>query len=187
MKHMLFMIIGLSVLLYKASAVGSLQEEGFIGMNEKTLVQTIVPSPVYNFFEGINVLEKPQFVKYDETKKRGNIQWDDKEGYKGSIDMLLGSLYYMMFVAPFFLVYFGIKYFISNLYTSKTTSSSYSSSTKTVKTTQRKENKFKLMIKEMFEFIKETVIELRQKDDRNKIILILIIILTILLTIKSNF
>jgi hypothetical protein len=181
------MIIGLSVLLYKASAIGSLQEEGFIGMNEKVLVQTIVPTPVYNFFEKVNILEKPQFVEYDKSKTKGNIQWDDKEGYKGSIDMILGSLYYMMFVAPFFLLYFGIKYFVLNFYERKQTvrtSSSFSNNSRN--STQQRRNIFSMFITETSGFLYESFVSIKKTDKRNLYILILTLIFIILMIIKCK-
>lgn len=183
MKHMIFMIIGLSVLLYKASLVGSLQDEGFMGMNEKVIVKNVVPVPIYNLFEGKNFLEKHQFVEYDQTKKRGNIQWNDKEGYRGSIDMVLGSFYYMIFVAPFFIVYFGIKRLIFGFYSNQGGGIRTCSPDKKIK----KQSRFIQGIKEINEFLKEFKEGITKKDERNKTILILSLILIILIVIKVNF
>jgi hypothetical protein len=185
------MILGLSVLMYKTSVFCSssgLQESGFIGINEKELVKSFVPGPIYSGLEKVGTfLKKPEFVEYDESKRKRDIKWNDKEGYKGSIDMIFGTLYFMSILLIFFAIYELIKYFIRKLYTTKETLRPAYFNNKRENNVSIKVNKSSLVRKEIKEFLIETYISIKKGDKRDIKIVMLSLLLITLLTIKVNF
>lgn len=117
MRHTFLTILGIAVLLFKFSSIEPLTDNGFMGVNEKQAVKSVIPAPVYNFFESHDFLiKKPKFVEYDNTKSKKDIRWDDKEGYKGSIDFVLGTLYFMLIVSPIFIFYALVKKMVGKHY-----------------------------------------------------------------------
>lgn len=93
--HKLLVILGLSVLLYKASAIGELEENGTGGINEKELIRKVIPDNILNKIESYGgVLKVPTVIEFDESKT--HVSFNDKEAYKGTILMLVGMIYYSL-------------------------------------------------------------------------------------------
>lgn len=115
-------ILSISVLIFKITELGQLNEQGALGMNEQALVGTITTSfidkPLKSVGIEFNSLEKIQnvaklesqgFVQY-EDKSFSEIKYNDKEAYKGSIDLATNTLYYMSIIfVPAFLFYIFVK------------------------------------------------------------------------------
>lgn len=115
-------ILSISVLIFKIAELEQLEESGAIGMNEKALVGTITTSFIdkplksvgiefnsLNKLQEVAKLESQGFVQY-EGKSFSEMQYNDKEAYKGSIDLATNTLYYMSIIfLPAFLFYIFVK------------------------------------------------------------------------------
>jgi len=131
----LIIILSISVLLFKIADLGQLEESGF--MNEKALVSTITLSfdtfvkdttsieiNTYKGFEKLTTIENKELVQY-EDKSFSELGATDRESYKGSINLITGTLYYMsLILVPAFLIYIlfrALPFFISKFKERKAT------------------------------------------------------------------
>lgn len=106
--HKFLIIIGLSVLLYKASVVTEFQTSGTGGINEKELIEKYVPDKVNTFFIKYGtLLSVPSFTEFDDSKS--NLTYKDKEAYKGTILMIEGMIYYSVIL---FFIYACFKFIL---------------------------------------------------------------------------
>lgn len=123
--HKFFIILGLSVLLFKLSVITKFEENGTLGINEKRIILEHIPIPIYNFFlKHGNPLIVPDLIKFNETsltdeieeKELKNLGIFDIENWKKSIKFIFGTLYFMFLIYSFILIYKLIKEAILTFY-----------------------------------------------------------------------
>lgn len=123
--HKFFIILGISILLFKLSVFTKFEEKGTLGLNEKRIILEYTPIPVYNFFLTYgNPLVVPNFIKFNEEtvndeieqKELKNLGIFDVENWKSAIKFIAGTIYFMFLIYTILIFYKILKEAIISFY-----------------------------------------------------------------------